>query len=220
MSEATEKPRLWSDFDGTAVEIVPKWNPRNWSKYPLAGIEGYKAFLTAVSDSGVEVAGVISRRPNIAPRRYVTARSISQLGLSRFFGEPSQQVLVGSEENKGDFLARESLKAPVGIIDDKPHRLGSAMLHALFQLQERGGHEDRKGVVLGAVNHPKIESYIDQLAKEALAGGLEVAFTPNGEHDSTMIVGDTYWVKVVPLDPYSAAAGRSFANELLDPIRP
>lgn len=31
MNTPNSKPRLWSDFDGTAVEIVSKAHPYNWS---------------------------------------------------------------------------------------------------------------------------------------------------------------------------------------------
>src|SRR5690242_14183199 len=94
-----ERPaELWSDFDGTAVELVSPFNPRNWRKYPMEMIPGYREFLQTAKDEGLEIAGVVSRRHEL--RRGVTERAIADLGLDEFFHHPSQVVLAGSHVKK------------------------------------------------------------------------------------------------------------------------
>jgi len=209
------KPELWSDFDGTAVEIVSKFNPRNWSKYPLAGIPGYEEFLHGVLNEDVRIAGIISRRPNIAPRRYVTARSVGKLGLDRqLFIHPSQIVLTGSEEGKARHVVERSRDVRVGIIDDKPHRIGLALLDALLQ-EVPPTSEDGQLIALGVVSHGKSEDYTGRLMEAVGESDRDVTLSSNGDYPT--FVGPSsnrFRLSVVQLDPYSVEAGNQFAHQI------
>jgi hypothetical protein len=123
-------PELWSDFDGTAVELAKKHQPRNWRKYPLQMIDGYDEFLEGVSDGGIKLSGIVSRRPNIKQRRRVTMRSIEENGLDRFFPEENV-VLTGSEQSKAEFILKQAECGVVVLADDKPHKIGSEILKIL-----------------------------------------------------------------------------------------
>ena len=111
---------LWSDFDGTAVGLKGKTDPRNWTKYPLPLKQGYANFLNGVHTSGVDIAGIVSRRPDIWPRRFVTHRSIAKLGLENYFND-TNVILAGSEFLKAQHVVARASNKQVGIIDDKPH---------------------------------------------------------------------------------------------------
>lgn len=218
MSEVV--PRLWSDFDGTAVAIVRKTNPRNWSKYPLLGVDGYADFLRGVQSAGVDVAGVVSRRPDILVRRMATARSITKLGYAEFFTIPEQIVHKGSEEAKGKFVAEQSCLATIGMLEDKPHKLGSVLLEALTgpMLPTQVPHHP---IVLGVVAHDSSQKYIERLAEMVETtknGGLVV----NETGPSPMapiglsIRGESVLLDVVQLEPYSKNAGAEFGHRLLE----
>lgn len=210
-------PRLWSDFDGTAVAIARKTNPRNWSKYPLPGLAGYVDFLRGVQTSGVEVAGVVSRRPDILVRRLATTRSIVRLGFLEFFGNSSQIVLAGSEEAKGRFIAEQSKNAPIGMLEDKPHALGKVLIGVM-----QGSDYPifpHHPITLGVVNHPKSQEYIERLAEHA--AGLEAVGVSTREVPSNAGLGfslrsESLSIDVVQLEPYTELAGKAFGQRLLE----
>lgn len=213
MSETT--PRLWSDFDGTAVALTKKTNPRNWFKYPLPGIKGYVDFLTGVASTGVEIAGVVSRRPDVYFRRLATARSITKLGFSELFNQ-SQIVHAGSEVAKGKFVAEQTKIAPIGMLEDKPHKLGGVLLGVLQ------GSEypvfPHYPVVLGVVSHGQSQEYIERLAVQAQAmakSDLEVNETGSAATIGLSIRSESVTLDVVQLQPYSEYAGREFGHTLL-----
>lgn len=213
MSEAKVPRRLWSDFDGTAVSIVRKTNPRNWSKYPLPIIEGYLDFLKGAQDSGIEVAGIVSRRPDILPRRLVTARSVAQLGMSQFFPAEKHIVLTGSEYAKAGFVAKDAmLFGRVGMIDDKPHKFGAAF--AEYMLSDDIRHAAT--LVLGAVHTPSREEHLEKLAAWATnVNGVEVT---SGTQD--LYIGHhegRFGIRVIPLEPYSETSGQAFGQALTEP---
>lgn len=211
------KPELWSDFDGTAVEIVSKANPRNWSKYPLAAIEGYLDFLKGVRGGGVAMAGIVSRRPNILPRRVVTARSVAQLGIDAYFSNKGQIVLAGSEEAKAEVIVDASSRVVVGMIDDKPHKLGESLLGAL-RADYRGGVTGKE-IVLGAVAHKRTAEHMEAFAEFAdkwsatVHSGAEVTTEPGAVH---VVDKNSFALHVVQIDPYSCEAGQEFAEVLTD----
>lgn len=215
------RPRLWSDFDGTAVEIVGKVNPRNWSKYPLAGMPGYVDFLRGVRNSGVDVAGVVSRRPNILPRRFVTARSVAQLGLGEFF-EPSQLVCAGSEAAKGQFVVEQSAEARVAIVDDKPHRAGQAVVNALLEkfpvLTDDTDPTTRPQITVGVVAHPKSAEYMSRFIDELDQNdNLDQVVRMDSHGMQGVQVSDpNFELTVLQLEPYSIATGHQFAAHLLE----
>jgi hypothetical protein len=210
------KPKLWSDFDGTAVGLVPKTNWRNWSKYPLPGIEGYIDFLRGVQNGGVEIAGIVSRRPNIAPRRIATARSIIRLGMDQYFPGRHQVVLAGSEYAKAEVVAKASQEGQVGMIDDKPHKFVPALAASLGGITVFGSKME---IVVGAVNHGRRDEYLERLADQVTKDrSLRIHDTETGfyiEHASSRgDQWDKYGIQVVPVEPFSEAAGQAFAATL------
>lgn len=216
---ALESPNsvLWSDFDGTAVETLGPLNPRNWLKYPLEGISGYDDFLEGAQETGVELGGIVSRRPDILPRRFVTARSIADLGLEHFFPAADQRVLTGDEARKGSFVVEEARKGrPVGFIDDKPHRAGPAILAALI---ETPLDVETPTITLGVVNHARSEEYMMRFIESARGHYEEtgVSVTEKVNDHSFALRGREYRFRldVVRLPYYSAAAGEAFARRLL-----
>lgn len=211
-------PRLWSDFDGTAVRIVSKINPCNWLKYPLPAIEGYADFLRGVRSTDVEIAGIVSRRPDIAVRRMATARSIAKLGFSEFFPYPDQIVHKGSEKAKGRFVAEQSRATAVGMLEDKPHKLGVAvLLGVLLEHAQRPESATYNPILLGAVNHGRSQEYIERLAAvaDALVGN---SIAVSEVEDGLSIKADGFSMDVVRLQPFSQSAGQEFGRRLVDSI--
>jgi len=214
------RPKLWSDFDGTAVALAKKTDPRNWSKYPLKGLVGYADFLRGVQSTGVEIAGVVSRRPDIFIRRMATARSITKLGLGELFTNAGQIVHKGSEEAKGRFVAEQSRETTVGMLEDKPHKLGAVLLG---MLDEPVKHPEatHHPIILGVVSHSRSQEYIERLAEQAkvrTSGDLYVTEFANGVGTATTtgitLEAETLTLRVVPLQPYSQEAGQSFGQML------
>lgn len=210
-------PVLWSDFDGTAVEIAGF--PRSWSKYPLDGVPGYGEFLEGVQEGGVDIAGIVSRRPNIFLRRLATVHSIAKLDLQRFFHDADNIVLAGSEAAKGAFVALEALggQRPVGIIDDKPHRVGAELIRAMRKIPLENGRRIAP-VTLGAVNHDRTEDYmtsfIERMQDEQGKTGISVTESSE-EHAFVLRAPDrSFRLNVVGLPEYSAEAGQAFAERL------
>ncbi len=111
--------QVWSDFDGTAVTLARRISVHNALKYPLRLMPGYLDFLEGLRLGGAEIAGVISRRPDIRPRRFVTARSVARLGMVTYFPETKNLVLAGSERAKANHLLNQDNDKPLGLIDDK-----------------------------------------------------------------------------------------------------
>jgi len=206
-----QNPEVWSDFDGTGVIIAKKHNPRNWLKYPLPMIDGYADFLRGVQSGGVEIAGIVSRRPAI--RRTVTARSIAQLGLDEFFPGKHQVVLSGSETKKARHLVDRSEDRLVALVDDKPHRIGQELIDALAQTCDvpSADQESHRQVILGAVHHSKSEEYFAKLG-EHVAARDDVGYATNEQ--GLHIRGSMFDLLVVQVEPYSHEAGLAFAREV------
>lgn len=202
--------RLISDFDGTAVAIMSKFDPRNWMKYPLPVIEGYLDFLRGAHLGGVEIAAIASRRPDILPRRIATARSVAKLGMDAYFGEGrGRVVLAGSERSKAEFVLAKSIGVPTGMIDDKPHRIGAELVEGMRRLSETPEVEERR-ILLGVVNHTRSEAYIRRFASDVQQSGGEVLDTDSG----VRVVVAEHTLDVVLLEPYSQQAGQQFAERL------
>ena len=218
MSESIQR-KVWSDFDGTAVKLAGRAKPRHWLKYPLASIEGYTDFLGGLQAGGVDVAGVVTRRPNILPRRIVTNRSIGKLGLSSFYSKEEQVVLTGSESRKAEFIADKALGTVVGLIDDRPHRVGPEIVRALSANQHRSL---RSVVMLGVVDQPKASQYLVQfgemISQEMKTYDLEYVTSDAADDGAALQIqgpDNRYKLVVVPLQPYSSHAGESFAEQIL-----
>jgi len=161
-----QPPELWSDFDGTAVKKYSIKNPARWLqnslKYPLPGLHGYAEFLAGVEAGGVAIGGVVSKRPDIFPRRWVTALSISQLGLKEFFGRDGQVILAGRESAKGRFVASRTRESVVGVIDDQPQNFVPALVDGL--LAEANNGAEFGVAVVGVVDHPRSRERIEGYA--------------------------------------------------------
>jgi len=218
-----QRPELWSDFDGTAVGTTRKIDPRNWTKYPLPALHGYVAFLRGVQSAGVDIGGVVSRRPDILVRRFVTTRSVSKLGLSEFFGDHRQLVHAGSEEAKGRFLIERSRRTTVGMLEDKPHKLGSVLLSALSAAtQLPDSSRTLNPIIMGAVAHNRSQEYLERLLERVKTQpdlNLQVSeIADAGSHPTpTGFTLEAASVKlcVLALSPYTERSGERFGY-LLD----
>lgn len=211
-------PVLWSDFDGTAVAIAKKTNPRNLSKYPLPEMRGYANFLQGFASTDGEIAGVISERPDTFIRRMATARSIAKLGYGNFFPRRDQIVHMGSEEAKGRFVAEQSRKTTIGVLEDKPHKLGAVLLGALTEDVEQP-EQPQNPILLGVVKHAQSQRHIEELAKYArriTSNDISVAWTGPMTSVGINIEANGISLQVVQLEPFSIFSGEKFGHQLLE----
>jgi hypothetical protein len=214
-------------MDGTVVQTAAKTELRNWLKYPLPVMNGIGDFLDGAEDGGLEIAGIVSRRPDIAQRRNATLRSIREFGLRKLEEEVVLTGgLVGGERDKGRFVAEQSRKGKVAMIDDKPHRVVPAIFRGMIEIAEasaQGNHSSSfiytcppLHVVLGVVDHANTEEYLDRLVDDIeLQGWLgrtvddrEISYSY-----ATLVTLD-----VVKLQPYSNEAGLAFAETVSNAI--
>lgn len=216
MSELT--PKLWSDFDGTAVGLAHNYDPRNWAKYWLPVMEGYADFLRGVQSTGVEIAGVASRRPNIFVRRLATVKSIKNLGLLEFFME-KELALEGSEEAKAKFVARQSRQTVVGMIEDKPHEFGAALMNVLGD-NDRLPEVPPHPILIGVVSHSRTQKYMERLAGIAgdALGDLSADVRTDGDEADIgfTVRSGSLNMHVIALRPYSESGGEEFGQRLQD----
>ncbi len=205
------QPILWSDIDGTTVARVGPADPRNWLKYPLQVIEGYDDFLQGVKQSGVEFGGFVSRRPNIAVRRWATARSIARLGLTAGAGKTYTTMLAGSEMAKAQFIAAQSQMRTVGMLEDQPDRLVKVLLNLLT---DPLAHTDAKQhtIVIGSVADDRTMKHFEIFIEgvTVAASDMTVKKIPIG-YD---ISGRSFRILMMVLRPYCYAEGRRFAAQL------
>lgn len=203
-------PTLWSDFDGTAVKKYGSRNPLNWTKYPLPALPGYLDFMRGVQHTGVALGGVVTIRKEFF-RRHLTELSIRKLGYGGII-LPSSVEYAGSEKGKGRFVAEQSRKGVVGMIDDKPHWVGKVILEALVE------GNTYNPIILGAVGHAHTEHYMERLCDVARSLELLVHETNSGEPE-TPGLGFTasngqQTLQVVQIGAYSVEAGQAFGNLL------
>jgi hypothetical protein len=209
-------PKLWSDFDGTAVKKYSARNPRNWSKYPLPGIDGYSDFLQGVKNTGVEFGGVVTIRKELV-RSGATNRSIKKLGYRSLIG-PDSVVYAGNETNKGKFVAEKSIETTVGMIDDKPHKLGKFILGALIDSVQQP-ETQHNPIVLGVVAHEKSLEYIDRLAGYITELPSGIITLEEQTNTGFIVKADRFSLQVTPLQPYTEQAGEAFGQLLVDQTR-
>ncbi len=210
MSEREPKPKFLSDFDGTAVRKYGYTNWRNWGKYPLPGIPGYLDFINGVLQEDVEFGGVVTIRGRMR-RSLVTRLSLWRLGY-RGTISPDMVRYTGKEEAKGRFIAEQARRTTVGMIDDKPHKLGGAILDAVEGSSRSGTHHP---LLLGVVSHERSLEHMQELLDRA-EGDSEVSVDApafwTGE-DFTVTKGPLA-MHVTQLGPYSEASGQEFAQRL------
>lgn len=214
MIELPPTPKFLSDFDGTAVRKYGYKNPRNWLKYPLPRISGYLEFLGGVQEADIDFEGVVTVRKEFWRRRF-TNRSLRKLGYTGVIN-PSMINYAGTEEAKGRFVAEKTEAAAVGMIDDKPHKIGMAVLDAVEK--SPGGYHHP--LLLGVVAHDQSAEHINEFMElaEDSQGDLPVTVDPIG-----MLAGDGFTITkgpltmhVVQLEPYSNAEGVQFGETLVD----
>lgn len=217
----SENPKLWIDCDGTAVSGI---DPRNMPKRPLRAMPGFRDFLdglkSAETEDGehVEVAGLLTMRPRIFLA--LTALEVRIHGLGAAFAVRDRMLHLGSERARAAFLTAQSEKAPVGMLDDNPHRLGGEILK-LLRLSPARDDVAERSILLGTVNHPRSRRFIAELLGKAktLAGPdsiEEFEYDP----DSDVATGHNIRIgratlSVVQLGHYSEKAGRRFGERLL-----
>lgn len=218
MTNSPNKPPLFSDFDGTAVEKLNIKKPSHWIpnmlKYPLDMIEGYPEFMCGARDTGLAIQSVISCRPNIRLRRIATKASIRKHGLDGFFWGENAAIHLGSEFAKADYIVSRAQKGDiVSLVDDEPHKVGVGIVRSMVECvdEEYGAFVDQH-VVLGAVNHNRSEEYTERFC-EAVDDIEEVGIrtTERGVY----VFGHRLGIEVVQLGEYSRAEGESFALGVL-----
>lgn len=163
-------------------------------------------FIRGVHDSPAPVAGAISRRPRI--RRKVTDLTIEGMGLADIFGDKSKVILAGSEEAKADFLVDRSRDKPLGMADDKPHKLGMAMVRSARHMAQTPHYP----IVLGVVPHDKAFVRMHQLAAEADA--VDYARVSECGRGFRIEAAELD-LRVALLPPYSYQTGIDFGNVVL-----
>lgn len=207
-------PKLLSDFDGTAVRKYGYTNWRNWGKYPLPGIPGYLDFLAGVQEEGVDFEGVVTIRKEFW-RQGVTNRSLRKLGYTGVIS-PDMVAYAGTEEAKGRVVVNQSRETTVGMIDDKPHKLGIAMLDAVEASSRLSTYHP---VLLGVVSHERSADHIERLVElaEGSEGDLPVSIgtsSPSRAWEDLAITKGPFTMHVRQLDPYSQAEGQQFGQRL------
>lgn len=202
-----ERPiEFWSDFDGTAVKKLQLWDPRNSSKYPLPPMKGYTDFIEGVG-SEVPIGGVVSRRPNIAVRRWATNRSVKAMGLGEVF-PPERIIHTGGELAKAAFVSALSERGPIGMLEDAARLVPD--------LAKIGAHKQEFGhpIVIGMVEHPKREQRIDAMAAEILkllGTGVYLEEAIYGQGFSVHSNNEAH-IHVIQMPPLGKPAGKEFGR--------
>ncbi len=203
----TLKPRLSSDFDGTAVVKAPFVSLANARKYPLAMVPRYDEFLLGFVEGGGELGDIITIRKERFRRRN-TARSIGDHSLSQYWGGVDEVKFTGDEPGKAAALIEESLRPASGFIDDNPQKIGEE-LAALIAI----GHPSGSSYTIGAVHHRNQTERLDELKLKASAiRGVDVDTTVDGSFD---VVGPNMQLTVVEMGPYSHEEGEAFAAKII-----
>jgi hypothetical protein len=217
-----KKTPVLVDWDGTGVEKLDwKRHPiRNSRKSPLEPLYGFGDFLTGVEWTGnVEVGGIVSRRRSWQQRQRVTSRSIADAGVEQFF-TPENTFLLDNEKRKGRFIGRRALTGRIGFVEDRPHKLVPEIIRGFVVDSSFSDNKPHIDIVMGVVNHPKMEERIAELhavlqeTKASLAvRGVEHTQEGGLEISGTSLAGN-FGILVVPLEPYSFDTGLAFANTL------
>lgn len=207
-----ERPKLLSDFDGTAVKNFPWYSWRAATKFGLPMIPGYTQFLDGVLSAEVDVAGVASRRAQ-RWRGMATSRSIASLGLTPYFPNAGSVTLAGSEVAKAQTVVNASRESVAGMLEDRPHLLGAALLKILKGKPLDNAHT----IVMGVVSHPRSSEYIDRLAtyaNQAIPNSTLNDARELGAGNGFSVVAGNTQLQVLPLVPYTKEAGAAFGEYL------
>ena len=213
MIKHNERANLLSDWDGTAVETVSKFDPRNWVKMGMPFKPGYVDFLRGTSDGGLSVDGVVSRRGSLrrGVATWLTIENAKRhdVGLNRYISWGGV-TLAGSESNKAEHVvARAKHLGKLVLIDDKPQTIGQELIMAMkrHSVTRSSGYLD---ITIGAVAHDKSERYMDEFLQDRL--------TPHARKEddgiTTFHIGKSATLRVLSLEPYSYEAGLQLAQQI------
>jgi hypothetical protein len=208
MTESAKTRELWCDLDGTAVVLRSKWHPANWSKWPSPVMSGYLDFLEGVASEGVEIAGIVSRRPDIMVRRWVTWITVHGPNhwLGNYFDMKTNVILAGSSKRKAEFVLRRAQTAKVALIEDKPHKVGMDLVRLMATAEFIGSE-----VTLGVVNTGDQDTYTSYLIDGVqMIPGTNVFAPVDGSID--IQTGSGSQLHIAMLEPYSFDAGVKFAQ--------
>ena len=226
----SEKPiKLLSDFDGTAVDSYKRNFWERCIKFGFPMIDGYGDFLDGAKSEGAEISALVTRRPNIAPVRCITEKSIASLGLNGYFSEEGSVIYAGSESKKAQYTVDQSVESNVGIVDNKILKMGREILHILASESERE-KVDKRFIALGGVRHGRsgedffqFRDYAEGLAKASK--GFSIKEFDYQASDSLSNVG--YEIKigratleVVHLANYSTDSGQAFTKMINEKSKP
>lgn len=211
---ATPEALLFSDFDGTAVVTVPKWDPRNWLKYPLDMQPGYDDFLDGMVQTGVQLDSIVSVRPDIAPRRWVTDRSMRELGLTDYFEDVH---LTGKERAKAAVIVDRADTVGVqnvGMIDDRL-RIAAALIDVLNARPDEQQLDVTLGVVPGKYHEQDPTDWLTTIALDAAKHEIDITGCETHANDAALVfAGTNFIMTLVAVEAYTEQEGRLFAGQL------
>jgi hypothetical protein len=205
---------LRSDWDGTGVEIVPKYDPRNWFKIGMPVRRGYLDFLRAAERQGFRFEDIVSvrKRSLRAPTTFLTIAY--QRAADPLFEQQIQWrdfKFAGNERNKADKVVRGAAERsePVVFLDDKPHNIGPELIQSLKRhaVSRTPGLAD---VTLAAVDHPKAGAYMERFLNDDRVPNLYEEHAPG---TLTFNLGASAALHVVRVEPYSAEAAVHLAEQ-------
>jgi hypothetical protein len=136
---------------------------------------------------------------------------MARLGLLDFV-DKSQLVLAGSENAKAKRIADESTGSTVGVLADRPDKLGTTIVDSLINLEEPGT-EARHSIVMGVADHPEANDSTRRLVE--LTAPFDDRLDISGScYNGVVIEGSGFLLNVVQLQPYSEYAGQEFADRV------
>ncbi len=203
-------PEVLFDLDGTLANL-PTSVFGKMTKAGLTSVLGGPRFIRGLESTGVEIGPIASRRPEL--RRGVTERFVTRAGLSQWFGNVEDVQLCGnlsprnfgqSERDKARVVHAHAYDRAVGMIEDKPNKLGAELLDLLATLAAP------KPILLGAVG-PDAERRTIALINSSVAKQFDI--TPTQEGALFEMGQATLEVVAIPkMDYYS---GQNFGEHLL-----
>ena len=225
-NKSVPSPEALFDFDGTLMHLPHKFNLYGrMTKRGLYSKLGATDFIRGLISEGVEVGPIVSRRPPL--RMKTTRASIGAAGLTQFFPDASNVILAGStaslaearasEQNKARVVVEHAEHKVVGMVEDKPHKLGRLLIDELLEIDAT-----REPIVLGIVPSPKRDEMIKELVDYARTiSGLQ--YDQSVSQDGDLMAGHTFaytgdgphfTMQVTKLEPFSFESGQQFAKHL------
>lgn len=217
-------PEVLFDLDGTLIHLAERpYGVQNALKYPMYAKPEAHRFIQGIASTGTDIGPIISRRPRFG-RTMLTRRTMRDTGLSRWFSAKSDIQLAGSihpakfkqsEELKAQRVLEHSKRRVVGMVEDKPDKLGRLLLNGL--VKRRATNEP---LIIGVAPSDRAPARTDQLIDFAMTNGWSVsehAETPYqmpGYEITHSRSGIDLLVKVVQVDPFDFNTGVQFGTQL------